>query len=280
MQLVPASQFTIEELTAAYNQTRVDYIVPMPMTAQRLRQYVNTYDISLDASAVAIDGDDILGLCMLGIREQRAWITRLGVLPVKRRHGAGQALMEYEIEQAVRYGLSTIYLEVIVGNAPAYALFSRLGFVEERHLLILRRPPGSPPEAPLSPVEATWVEPEETLNYLSSRPWRAAWTNQAESIANAGDVRALHLVELDSGNAGWVTYQQTALQFKRVMLAPSPGSELAPAFSLLHHLHSSGPLLDTIAENVPAEAPHLADFYALGYVESFARIEMLLQLNS
>jgi hypothetical protein len=30
IELVPASQFTLDELTAAYNQTRVDYIVPMP----------------------------------------------------------------------------------------------------------------------------------------------------------------------------------------------------------------------------------------------------------
>jgi len=30
IKLVPASQFTIEQLTAIYNQTRVDYLLPMP----------------------------------------------------------------------------------------------------------------------------------------------------------------------------------------------------------------------------------------------------------
>ena len=53
----------------------------MPMTARRLHDYVQVYDIDLDASAVALDGDEMLGLCMLGVRAERAWITRLGVLP-------------------------------------------------------------------------------------------------------------------------------------------------------------------------------------------------------
>ena len=75
--LLPASAFTYEELTEAYNHTRVDYIVPMPMNAARLREYVITYDIDLEASVVAVDGTEILGLSMLGLRAGRAWITRL-----------------------------------------------------------------------------------------------------------------------------------------------------------------------------------------------------------
>ena len=55
MKLVPASRFTIQELTAAYNQTRVDYLVPMPMTARRLGEYVADYDVHLDASVVALE---------------------------------------------------------------------------------------------------------------------------------------------------------------------------------------------------------------------------------
>ena len=38
--LLSAIQFTYDELVGAYNQTRVDYIVPMPMNAARLREYL------------------------------------------------------------------------------------------------------------------------------------------------------------------------------------------------------------------------------------------------
>ena len=73
LHLLPASDFSFEELTEAYNQTRVDYIVPMPMNAAKLREYVETYDVDMDASAVVVEGSQILALGMLGTREGRAW---------------------------------------------------------------------------------------------------------------------------------------------------------------------------------------------------------------
>jgi ribosomal protein S18 acetylase RimI-like enzyme len=42
----------------------------------------------------------MLGVNMLGLREGRAWITRLGVLPTTRRHGVGQILMESLMQKA------------------------------------------------------------------------------------------------------------------------------------------------------------------------------------
>ena len=83
--LLPASAFSYQELTDAYNHTRVDYLVPMPMNAKKLQAYVENYDIDLDASAVAIDGQEVLGLAMLGVREGRGWITRLGIINRLRR---------------------------------------------------------------------------------------------------------------------------------------------------------------------------------------------------
>jgi len=65
-QLAPASRFTIEQLTAAYNQTRVDYLVPMPMNAARLAEYIQHYDVDLERSAVALADEQMLGLGMLG----------------------------------------------------------------------------------------------------------------------------------------------------------------------------------------------------------------------
>ena len=71
-----------------------------------------------------------------------------------------------------------------------------------------------------------------------------------------------------------MSFQKTALQLTRVIIGPDNGSPVAPAYNLLHHLHARFPTLDTVAENVPVDALHLDAFYAHGYVESFARIEM------
>lgn len=280
MKLVAASRFSIEQLVEAYNQTRIDYLVPMPMTARRLQEYVDVYDIDLGASVVALDSSEILGLCMLGLRADRAWITRLGVLPTSRRHGAGQAMMEYEIGQAIGRGVSAIYLEVITGNAPAYRLFTRLGFEDTRSLLVLRRPP-SPSSAPDVPANATyrWLAASEALAFAAQEPALPAWTNQVESLGHVASLRGLHGVDHADESSGWLAFEPTALQIRRVTLGALNGHDAPPADALLAALHHQFPRLDTIAENIPADASYLPAFTAHRYVASFSRIEMKLTVK-
>ena len=94
-----------------------------------------------------------------------------------------------------------------------------------------------------------------------------------------GGVKALHTTEQTTGLSGWVAYKKDILQLTRIMVAPDAGIETAPAYTLLHHLHQHFPTLDSVAENVPAELPFLDAYYELGYVESFSRIEMALELS-
>ena len=80
MILLPASDFTLDELTQAYNQTRTDYLIPMPMNPDRLNEYITLYDIDLHCSRVAVAGETIVGLAMLGRRGDQGWVTRLGAV--------------------------------------------------------------------------------------------------------------------------------------------------------------------------------------------------------
>src|SRR5512136_2186469 len=84
LHLVPASAFSYEELTEAYNQTRVDYIVPMPMNAAKLREYVETYNVDMDSSVATLEGRHLLALLVVALRPGRAWIASLGVLSSNR----------------------------------------------------------------------------------------------------------------------------------------------------------------------------------------------------
>lgn len=131
IEFLSANRFTIQELTDLYNQTRVDYLIPMPMSAERLGEYVHDFDVDLNHSCVARSADgQVLGLSMLGVRNQIAWITRLGVLPSTRRTGAGSALMDCMLQNAERLGAKETHLEVIKNNEPAYKLFLKKGFIE------------------------------------------------------------------------------------------------------------------------------------------------------
>lgn len=270
MELLPASAFSIEQLTEAYNQTRVDYLVPMPMSVARLRDYIRNYDIDLDASVVAVDGSEMLGLCMLGLRPGRAWITRLGVLPASRRQGSAFHMMNWCLDRARERGMAYTVLEVIEGNEPAHALFTRLGFRATRRLLILRRPPG-PVDAPsLDGIQV--LDSVAALEVVEQRQFLPAWTNQSESLAHAGGIEAFECEGL------WLCFKPSALQLTRVILGPEDRIDSAMGLQLLSALHSAFPRLDSVAENVPLDhAGGLEAYQRIGYVESFRRIEMVLE---
>ena len=277
--IVPCRRYTFTELAAIYNETRVDYIVPMPMNARRMEEYVRYYDIDLDASPVALNSaDEPLGIAMLGMRKQRAWVTRLGVIPYRRGRKIGQLLMENLLKKARQQQATLVQLEVIKGNEPAYRLFTKLGFAETRELLIVRRPP-----APLSPVPhldvaaVTPLTEEQIIAHLVLYPAGASWVEEARSVLQAGSLKGLE-VTLTDGTQGWVIFQCTAVQIAHVVFGPAEGLTEDLVHALLYHMHKQFPRHDTKVENIPLHGLMWPAYQRLHYVESFRRIEMVLNL--
>ena len=272
VKLIPASQYTIEQLTAIYNQTRVDYLVPMPMNSTRLAEYISTYDVDLDHSLIALLDDSLLGVAMLGVRDGRAWLTRLGVLPNNRRNGIGEALTTGLVEQAERLNINFDMLEVIKNNIPACQLFLKLGFYEVGELLVLRRPPfDEPPNTVVADAER--LGRSAALNLVRRDRGTQPWTNQSESLFNASDVAGLRVM-LPDGSRGWLVYQRQKFTLTRFIYKTESGNPEDIAGAFLSHLHNQYPRLDTHIENIQIADPHLPAFYRMGYVESFRRIEM------
>jgi ribosomal protein S18 acetylase RimI-like enzyme len=275
-QLVPASRFTIEQLTAAYNRTRVDYLVPMPMNTARLAEYIQHYDVDLERSVVAFADEQMLGLGMLGVRPGRTWITRLGVLPGERRQGVGWVLAQALLAASEGLGAPRIILEVIKNNTPAYNLFLKSRFEVAGELVVLRRPPGPPPRAPVG--EVRWLARADSLGCLAARPGPQAWLMETESLAHLEHLTGIHLV-LPDGSRGWLVWQVQMfrgfpLLLSHLTLHAERGNPVEVGRALLAHLYQQYPDLDTHTENIRASDPHLPALIDMGFVESFRRLEM------
>ncbi len=278
MEVLAADQFTLEELTEAYNQTRVDYLVPMPMNVAKLREYTQIYDVSLPHSVVVVSDDLILGLGMLGVRKNRCWITRLGVLPYGRRLGTGSTIMNALIERAGNHNFNKAWLEVIKGNDPAHRLFNRFGFTETRELIVGRRPPAPNKTPPPQEIDrVTTLDHEEAIILLSHRAKRPNWLNEVETMHNARNLSAL-LVELKNGGRGWVTYHAGLLQLTRIIVEVTAGDPEEVTATVLHVLHQRHRRQDAIAENLPDDEQWLG-FQRMGYFDSFRRIEMVKNME-
>lgn len=274
---VPASSLSAEELADIYNQTRIDYIVPMPMNAKRMQSYIRNYDINLDDSPVIFDSQgQVAGLGMLGLRGDRGWITRLGVIPERRGRNMGLFLMRLMIDAARRYYPRLMQLEVIQGNIPAHSLFVKLGFRDVRDLLVIRRPPAPLPDTPPTPGSVIrQMDREEVYACLSERSGSASWVTENASLVKLTNLQGIK-VRLSNGYAGWVVYQLTPFEISHVVTKTPPMARNEVLHNLLYALHHTHPEQDTKIENLPLHEVSWPVYQQMGYIEMFRRVEMEL----
>lgn len=194
--LLPASRCSTAELAALFTASFEDYVVPLTVDEASFRSMAKLFDIDLDASRVALFGDDPVGLVNLGLRGDRAWIGGMGVVPEARRGGVGETLMHAAHESAAARGVIEIWLEVITTNAPAVRLYEKLGYEHVRDVEIWElsaEPPAS------SAREATVAEAHERVRAL--RTAREPWQRADETLAHLRKSGALLGLVNDDGAA-------------------------------------------------------------------------------
>ncbi len=274
LKIVPAAEYTIDDLTVFYNRTRVDYLVPMPMSSEVMGEYIHDFDVDLNLSPVILDPEtgEFLGFGLLGVRGDRTWITGLGVTPEARRRGAGGAAMDTMLENSRKIGAKKIVLEVIKNNTPARTLFKKTGFQQTKEFLILRRAPLRPPFSPEG--EITWLYRKDALAALRSYPYPLTWINSLESMGNASMFQGVDLT-LKSGAKAWMVYRHKKHSITHLVIHTERGNHAKMARSLLLYLHLQYLRMDAYTENIFAGDPHLPAFFDLGYFEAFRRIEMV-----
>lgn len=262
----------MEKLTAVYNRSRSDYMVPMQMTASSFRRYMHLYDVDLEHSVVAMDGVEACGIGMLGLRPGRAWITRLGVTPEYRRAGVGAALVHGLLDQADARAVGQVSLEVIEGNGKAELLFRNFGFRPCRRLLVLERQKGVRSRNPLE-GKCERMPPAEALERLRCMPGSQPWKNQVRTYQNAGDLEGL-VCRLPGKTRGWLVFRKQPQGLSHYAFRTEAGSHQRFAKAVLAHLHRQYPKDPAQVENVCADDPHLPAFFDAGYTIRFCRVEM------
>jgi len=278
--LVATSRFSIRELAAIYNAGRADYIVPMQTDAEQLRDYIHMYDVDLDASVVILDNEDRpAGVGMLGIRGDRGWITRLGIIPERRQGGMGMCMMQALIDAAKERHARLIQLEVIEGNDAAHRLFLRCGFKEVRRLMVIQRPSIPLPDNTSADAKIERLSKDDIWDCLGQRDSGESWVNDNRSLANIEPLEGLR-VRLGSGDNGWVIFQRKKLELSHVIWQVKLPAKDHVLSALFYHLHHMYPEYHAKIENVPVNDDSWETLQQFNYDEQFRRIEMFLRLQS
>lgn len=81
---------------------------------------------------IACDGPQILGYGGMWLVPGEAHVGTLAVFPGARRRGVGEAIMLGLLQAATTRGAKMVVLEYRISNAPAAALYEKLGFTRNR----------------------------------------------------------------------------------------------------------------------------------------------------
>lgn len=239
-----------ELFTAAYE----DYVVPMLIDEASLAWMQEKFDFDLNASRIAYRDGDPVGLANLAVRGQDAWIGGVGVVASARRDGVGEALMRAVHEEARSRGVERVWLEVIVENRSAFALYEKLGYevVQEVEVWTLPAAEGEHAgrEVPVSEVKAQL--PERHV------PWQRA----DGTLSHYEDV---HGLVTESG--AMLFCVRSSAQLQQYAGEPEP---------LLRALSTFG---DVYVLNLPVDDPAAAVLRELGGSVSVRQHEMLLELS-
>lgn len=253
-----ASTLPFARLTAYWNQGYEGYFLPVNYTEEILARHVRAGSIDLDRSVVLVEGEELVGFSLLGVRGERGWIGGCGVAPAHRGRGIAQTLMTEQLEVARKSGLARVQLEVMRQNW-AKKVYARAGFATTRDLLMLT--------ATLPSVEpAVALAPREVFALGHDRfhaPAPACWQRELASLDAdpSGDVIALAGGALLTGRVG------DALRIRDAAAL----DDAAPLIAALGSRHPGETV--TIVNEPEGSAVHRA-LVAIGATEKIAQHEM------
>lgn len=255
LELHSARSLSPAERAGLFNAAYEGYLVPFHLDEQQLASMDDAFDLDLDASRIAFRDGEPVGLGNLGLRGEDAWIGGVGVVASARRSGVGEALMRALHEQAREHGVRRVWLEVIIENTGALALYEKLGYehVQDVEVWTLPAAEGDHTGREVAAAEAKAQLPDR----------REPWQRADGTLSHYDDVRGL---VTDSG-AMLFCVRSTA-QLQQYAGDPEP---------LLRALRT---FKDVQVLNVPAGDPAAQVLRELGGTVVVRQHEMLLELGN
>jgi len=260
LDLRSARSITPEERATLFNAAYEGYLLPFHIDEQQLAAMDEAFDLDLDASRVAFRDGEPVGLGNLGVRGEDGWIGGVGVVTAARRSGIGEALMRALHEQARERGIRRVWLEVIVENSGAFALYQKLGYRTVRDVEVWSLPLSVSERTDADDATAEAAHAHARIRELHAR--REPWQRADGTLANYADARGLVTDE------GAAVYRQRGENVQLLQI----GGDAEPLLRALRTLGTVSVL------NVPEDDPAAAALRALGAAAVVRQHEMLLEL--
>ena len=251
LELKSASSLSRAERAALFTAAYEGYVVPMKVDENSLAWMEEKFDFDLDASRIAYRDGDPVGLGNLAVRGEDAWIGGVGVVSSARRSGVGETLMLALRDEARSLGVRRVWLEVIVENIAAFALYEKLGYdlVQDVEVWTLPAAEGE--------IEGREVPAADVRFPERHEPWQRA----TGTLRHYDDVRGLV-----TPSGAMLFCVRSSAQLQQYAGDPEP---------LIRSLRTLG---DVYVLNLPAGDPAAGVLRKLGGAVTVRQHEMVLEL--
>jgi GNAT superfamily N-acetyltransferase len=258
LDLRSARSLSPDERAELFNAAYEGYLLPFHLDEEALSFVDEAFDIDLDASRIAHRDGVPVGLANLAVRGEDGWIGGVGVIPSARRSGVGEALMRAVHDEARGRGIQRVWLEVIVENTGAFALYEKLGYRTVRDVAVWSLPPSVSERSEAEDAPAA----EAHARIRGLRSSREPWQRADETLAHYSDLRGL------TAAIGAAVYRQSGDSVQLLQIA-------GDADPLLRALRTLGPVS---VLNLPQDDPAATVLRTLMAAVSVRQHEMLLEL--
>ncbi len=181
LDIKPASDYPLPDLTQLLNRSFENYLVPIVFNLNQFLTMIRRDSVDLAASRVLIYDDQPVGIALIA---RRGWTSRLaamGIVQSMRGKRAGSWFMERLIAEARDRGDHALVLEVIEQNEYAVRLYQSCGFQIVRRLIGFQCADANETSAlPLEEIDLVSAGHFGAQEGLDDLPWQLA----GETIAH------------------------------------------------------------------------------------------------
>ncbi|MFP4457677.1 MAG: GNAT family N-acetyltransferase [Clostridia bacterium] len=154
-----------------YNQIYSDYHFEIHHDIISFKHYLKKLPANLELSQVIKVKNTLVGLAIISLVNNKAWISSLGIIKEHRGQGLGDSLLKKVIYNIKEAGGHQIGLEVLDFNYPANRLYKKYGFEILSKLTSLEGKLNSNKKCDLELVRLSFSEVEKYLEDTSMYVW-------------------------------------------------------------------------------------------------------------
>lgn len=193
MRTLTAADF--DAVLTAFNAAFSDYVVPLQLTAEQLREMLTRRGWVPEASVAVEEEGRIVAFTLNCIDGKVAYDNGTGVVPSHRRRGLAAQVMKECVRVVREHGCDTYLLEVIDTNRAAIALYESLGFHDTRTLQswMYESPASNAAESPKAELPPSWQNSDASIGRATAP--RVTIENERGRLVlfpNNGDVPQFH----------------------------------------------------------------------------------------